>query len=221
MRGARASTAPSRAAGSPATRPRRRRRSCPRSWASSWTARARRRNRRRHPPPSSRSTPDRRGPASCYNDIAGRSLERISALSDGLFAIAMTLIVLEIGVPDPGPIRSEQDLWEAIMSLSPRFVTYLLSFLTLGIFWNGQQTQLHHIARADRSFSWLQLAFLAAIALLPFSTSLLAEFISFRLAFFVYWLNIFAGGALIYACWAYARRAGLVKPEAGPAVSRA
>ena len=156
-----------------------------------------------------------------YNDIAGRSLERISALSDGLFAIAMTLIVLEIGVPDPGPIRSEQDLWEAIMRLSPRFVTYLLSFLTLGIFWNGQQTQLHHIARADRSFSWLQLAFLAAIALLPFSTSLLAEFISFRLALFVYWLNIFAGGALIYACWAYLRRAGLVKPEAGPAVSRA
>jgi len=44
--------------------------------------------------------------------------------------------------------------------------------------------------------------------LLPFSTSLLAEFISFRLALFVYWLNIFAGGALIYACWAYARRAG-------------
>src|SRR5438128_8799437 len=120
----------------------------------------------------------------------------------------MTLIVLEIGVPDPGPIRSEQDLWEAIMRLSPRFVTYLLSFLTLGIFWNGQQTQLHHIARADRSFSWLQLAFLAAIALLPFSTSLLAEFISFRLALFAYWLNIFAGGALIYACWAYARRAG-------------
>src|SRR5438445_11035514 len=133
----------------------------------------------------------------------------------------MTLIVLEIGVPDPGPIRSQQDLWEAIMRLSPRFVTYLLSFLTLGIFWNGQQTQLYHIARADRSFSWLQLAFLAAIALPPFSTSLLAEFISFRLALFVYWLNIFAGGALIYACWTYARRAGLVKPQAGSAVSRA
>ena len=96
------------------------------------------------------------------------------------------------------------------MRLSPRFVTYLLSFLALGIFWNGQQTQLHHIIRADGSFSWLQLAFLAAIALVPFSTSPLAEFISYRLALFVYWLNIFAGGALIYACWAYARRAGLV-----------
>ena len=44
--------------------------------------------------------------------------------------------------------------------------------------------------------------------MLTFSTSLLAEFISYRLALFVYWLNIFAGGALIYACWAYARRAG-------------
>ena len=51
-----------------------------------------------------------------------------------------------------------------------------------------------HRARRPE-LSWLQLAFLAAIALLPFSTSLLAEFISFRLALFAYWLNIFAGGA--------------------------
>src|SRR5439155_22539626 len=54
-----------------------------------------------------------------------------------------------------------------------------------------------------------------------FPTRRSSDLISYRLALFVYWLNIFAGGALIYACWAYARRAGLVKPEAGPAVSRA
>lgn len=86
-----------------------------------------------------------------YNQLAARRLDRISALSDGLFAIAMTLIVLEIRLPDAAGIHSEQDLWGALLNLSPRLVTYLLSFLALGIF-------------------------LAGIALMPFSTSVLAEF---------------------------------------------
>ena len=62
-----------------------------------------------------------------HNQMAGRRLDRIAALSDGVFAIAMTLIVLEIRVPDPGPIASEQDLWNAMLTLGPRLVTYLLS----------------------------------------------------------------------------------------------
>ncbi|MCI3180199.1 hypothetical protein C5708_08030 [Caulobacter sp. CCUG 60055] len=79
-----------------------------------------------------------------YNLFAGGSLERIAALSDGLFAIAMTLIVLEIRVPAHTPIHGEAQLWGALVGLAPRFVTYLLSFLTLGIFWVGQG--LHALA---------------------------------------------------------------------------
>jgi uncharacterized membrane protein len=148
-----------------------------------------------------------------YNQVAGRALERIGALSDGVFAIAMTLIVLEIRVPDPGPITSEQDLWAALTTLSPRIVTYLLSVLTLGIFWSGQQTQLTYFARADRHLSWLQIALLAAVALLPFSTSLLAEFISFRVALLLYWLNIFLVGVILYVAWAYALHAKLMRDD--------
>src|SRR3954463_10986297 len=134
-----------------------------------------------------------------YNQIANRSLERIGALSDGLFAVAMTLIVLEIRVPDPGTVSTEPALIHALGDLGPRLVTYALSFLTLGIFWNGQQTQLSYVARADRHLSWIYLAFLAFIALLPFSTSLLAEFITFRLALLLYWANIAVLGVIIYA----------------------
>jgi uncharacterized membrane protein len=155
-----------------------------------------------------------------YNRLtAGRRLERIAALSDGVFAIAMTLIVLEFRVPDAGPIRSEQDLWNALLTLGPRLLTYFLSFLTLGIFWNGQQTQLNLFASADRDLSWLQLAFLATIALMPFSTSLLAEFITYRLALLAYWANIFLIGLLLYLNWIYALRKGLLTSEATPAVS--
>jgi uncharacterized membrane protein len=155
-----------------------------------------------------------------YNRLtAGRRLERIAALSDGVFAIAMTLIVLEFRVPDAGPIRSEQDLWNALLTLGPRLLTYFLSFLTLGIFWNGQQTQLNLFASADRDLSWLQLAFLATIALMPFSTSLLAEFITYRLALLAYWANIFLIGLLLYLNWIYALRKSLLTSEATPAVS--
>src|SRR4029077_7276129 len=133
-----------------------------------------------------------------YNELAGRRLDRIAALSDGVFAIAMTLIVLEIRVPDAGPVRSEQDLWNAMLTLGPRLVTYLLSFLTLGIFWSAQQTQLNLFATADRDLSWLQLAFLATVALMPFSTSLLADFITFRLALVAYWANILLLGVIVY-----------------------
>ena len=155
-----------------------------------------------------------------YNQATGgRRLDRLAALSDGVFAIAMTLIVLEIHVPDAGPIHSEQDLWSALLGLGPRLLTYLLSFLTLGIFWNGQQTQLNLFGSADRDLSWLQLAFLATIALMPFSTSLLAEFITYRLALVAYWANIFLIGLLLYLNWLYATRAHLVTKEATPSIS--
>ena len=156
-----------------------------------------------------------------YNQVAGRALERIAALSDGLFAIAMTLIVLEIHVPDPGPVRSDQDLLAAVATLSPRIVTYLLSFLTLGIIWSGQQTQLSYFARADRHVSWLHLALLASVALMPFSTSLLSEFISFRVALLLYWLNIVVFGVILYAAWSYALHAALLREDLPPGASHA
>jgi uncharacterized membrane protein len=162
-----------------------------------------------------------RGMSVVYNQIANRSLERIGALSDGLFAIAMTLIVLEIHVPAPDGIATESDLWAQLIPLGPRFLTYLLSFMTLGIFWNGQQTQLSYVARGNRDLSWLSLLFLAVVALFPFSTSLLAEFFAFRLALGLYWLNILLGGLALLAIWTYVERADLVREDVGPEVGRA
>lgn len=167
------------------------------------------------PPREPRHRP---GPAEAqprtYNRIAGKSLERVGALSDGVFAIAMTLIVLEIRVPGIADIHTEAGLWHALVALGPRFLTYLMSFLTLGIFWTGQQTQLHLFSRSDRDLTWIHFGFLAAVSLLPFSTSLLAQFIEFRLALAVYWANILVLGAILFGGWVYASRAGLVRDDA-------
>jgi uncharacterized membrane protein len=151
-----------------------------------------------------------------YDQIAGGSLERLAALSDGLFSIAMTLLVLDIRVPEVHAIHSERELLAALAALAPRIGMYLMSFLTLGIFWVGQQTQLNHLARADRHTAWIHLAFLASIALMPFSTALLAQFTGYRTALLLYWLNIAAMGMLLYGSWGYVTRAGLVK-ESTPA----
>jgi uncharacterized membrane protein len=148
-----------------------------------------------------------------YNLIAGQSVERLAAISDGVFAVAMTLLVLDLRTPAESAIHSEADLWHALVALAPRVLVYLMSFLTLGIFWVGQQTQLNHVERSNRDFSWLHLAFLFAVSLMPFSTSLMAEFISYRVALIAYWANIVLLGALLYVGWTYAVRAHLVKPD--------
>jgi TMEM175 potassium channel family protein len=148
-----------------------------------------------------------------YNRIAGQSVERLAALSDGVFAIAMTLLVLDLRVPAMEAVHSERDLWHALVALSPRFLMYGMSFLTLGIFWVGQQTQLNHLARSDRSLSWIHIAFLCLVSITPFSTALLAEFTKYRIALLAYWLNILLLGAALYVSWVCATGTGLVKDD--------
>jgi TMEM175 potassium channel family protein len=148
-----------------------------------------------------------------YNRIAGQSVERLAALSDGVFAVAMTLLVLDLRIPATDAIRTEPDLWRALIALSPHLVMYLMSFLTLGIFWVGQQTQLNHLTRSERSLTWIHIAFLFAVSLTPFSTMLLGEHTAYRTALFVYWGNIFLLGMTLYFSWVCAMGSGLVKDD--------
>src|SRR6202167_3631798 len=156
-----------------------------------------------------------------YNRIAGQSVERLAALSDGIFAFAMTLLVLDLRVPAMEVVHSEHDLWRGLTALTPRLVMYLMSFLTLGIFWVGQQTQLNHLARSNRSLSWIHIAFLFFVTITPFSTALLAEFTAYRIAMGAYWVHIVCLGATLYISWGSATRSGLVKDNISPEVSAA
>ena len=92
-----------------------------------------------------------------YDQVAGRNLQRLEGLSDGVFAFAMTLLVLDLRPPESISVHSEADLWRALVAFGPRIVTWLLSFFTLGIFWVGQQTQLNHLERSEHSLSWIHL----------------------------------------------------------------
>jgi uncharacterized membrane protein len=168
-----------------------------------------------------------------YTHIAGQSLERLAALSDGIFAVAMTLLVLDLAVPageaiqsqrplwESGAIQDEAPLWNALAQITPHLLPYLMSFLTLGIFWLGQQTQLNHFSRSNRTLAWIHLVFLLAVTLMPFSTGLLAGFVNSRLAIVIYWLNLLFLGVMLFISWRYARRAGLAKEEVTDEISAA
>jgi uncharacterized membrane protein len=156
-----------------------------------------------------------------YNMIAGGEVGRIAALSDGLFAIAATILVLDFHTPEPTDIHSETELFHALAASAPRLLPWLLSLITLGIFWLGQQTQLSQLERSNRDVAWLHFVFLAVVTVLPFSTRLLADFIDYRTAFLVYWLNIVLLGASLYATWVCAERANLIREEARGDISRA
>jgi len=146
-----------------------------------------------------------------FNEFAGTNLDRLGGISDGIFAVGMTLLVLGLSVPTLGAGATEGDLWQALLRLGPNVLVYAMSFMTLGIFWVGQGTQLNLLARSDRNYTWLQLLFLLAVTLVPFSTGLLARFPGFRLALVEYWLNIVFMGLTLLAGLQYGLRAGLFK----------
>lgn len=123
-----------------------------------------------------------------YNRFSGQSLEHLTALTDGLFAVAMTLLVLDLRVP-AAAAYSEHGLGRALAHLGPSFAAYLLSFTMLGTFW------------------------LAVHTLLPFTAALLAHYVHLRLAVGLYWLNILLLGVTLEWAARHGRRAFL--PGAG------
>ena len=156
-----------------------------------------------------------------YNELAGSSLHRLAGLSDGIFAVAMTILVLTLAVPVVNDVKNDAQLEQALLNLLPSVITYVSSFLTLGIFWVGQQTQLSQLERSNRDYTWINLAFLLFVTLLPFSTELLAHFYLSRIALVEYWLNILVLGGLILAAAEYAAKKGLFNPQNQGTIMRA
>jgi uncharacterized membrane protein len=144
-----------------------------------------------------------------FNDIAGRSVERLAGISDGVFSVGMTLLGLGLAVPAISSASSEAELLQHLANLGPSLLVYAMSFMTLGIFWVGQQNQLTQLAHSDRNYTWLQLTFLFAVTLVPFSTLLLAHFPTYKVALVEYWLNILLLGLMLWLGLEYSLRAHL------------
>jgi uncharacterized membrane protein len=101
---------------------------------------------------------------------------RVEAFSDGVMAIAITLLVLELRVPDPASL-GERSLLDALVDRWPSYVAYVAAFLTIGIIWLNHHTLLTKIARFDSRLHWLNLLLLFGVATLPFPTALMADYV--------------------------------------------
>jgi uncharacterized membrane protein len=133
---------------------------------------------------------------------------RIEALADGVFAIAMTLLVLDVKVPVVDPSVCSLDFARSLAEIAPRFLTFAVSFLIAGVLWVGHHAQMHYVRRSDRPFLWSNLLFLFFISAIPFSASLLGQYPFQPVAIAVYCLNLILAGVVLYGQLRYAAGRG-------------
>src|SRR6266571_6728395 len=131
----------------------------------------------------------------------GLTKARIEALTDGIFATVMTILVLGLRVPELNV--PESSLYLEIKNLWPSILIYALSFVTLGLYWVGHHTQFHYVKHVDRVLLWINILFLLSIGFIPFSTQLLTDYPWPPTAVRVYGGNPIANGLLLYATWWY------------------
>ena len=125
------------------------------------------------------------------HDRHAKAHERLTFFSDAIFAIAMTLLVIEIHLPHLSSL-SNAALGEALLSLSPNYVGFLISFLVIGRFWLGHHRNLSMVETATPRVNRFNLAFLLCIAFIPFPTAVVSDYIqlSGAVAFYAIWLLI-------------------------------
>lgn len=130
-------------------------------------------------------------------------LDRTLAISDGVFAFAITLLVLDLTVPTITGATST-DLLNALSTDYITFFTYTLSFLIAGIWWNAHHRNFEHIHRSNTTLRWLNLLFLLWIALLPFFTKILSHYQNLPLGVILYAVDQAAAGIFLTLIWTYA-----------------
>ena len=139
-----------------------------------------------------------------------------------MFAIAITLFVLDIRAPSAWRVGSDADLAPALIALLPRVAAYVLSFLVIGVYWVAHHSLLVYVRRVDRTFLWLNNLFLLCVAFIPFPASLLGTFTKYRTASLVYGTTLVVTGVALYVVWRYASRANrLLAPDFGVTRRRA
>jgi TMEM175 potassium channel family protein len=135
---------------------------------------------------------------------------RLETLTDGVFAIIMTILVFNISVPElilftEGDFASER-LSNKFVSLWPDILAYIISFATLGVYWLTHHRIFRSILYVDRPLIWINILFLMIIGVVPFSTTLLTQYLDQQISIFAYSFNAILAGVIVYALYFYTKR---------------
>ena len=137
---------------------------------------------------------------------AARDRDRIVNLSDGVFAIAITLLVLDIRVPEIPENLVAGQLPGELLSLWPRYLGYILSFVSISVFWMIHHSIFRPIGTYDRNLLYLNFLFLMVVAFVPFPTALLGEYGNHQLLVAIYAGTLAVGRLLLTAIYWYSTR---------------
>jgi uncharacterized membrane protein len=141
-----------------------------------------------------------------------RELDRLNAFSDGVFAVAITLLVLNIETPSV----DDDALWGALKDLGPDLSAYFIAFAVIGLFWYGHASMLSHLERTSGRLMIVNLALLSLIALLPFTTSLIGSYSDSEVALVVFAINLGAAATVDSLMDQVALRGDLYVPGEAP-----
>jgi uncharacterized membrane protein len=129
---------------------------------------------------------------------------RIESLTDGIFAFAMTLLVLSLNAPELQGIITNQELIIKLDAMSDRFLIFLLSFFLLASAWGVHHRQFAKITRSDEGLMWINMLRLLFVIMIPFSSVLVGNYSQLTFAVFFFDMNIFLLSLVSYIEWKYA-----------------
>ncbi len=141
---------------------------------------------------------------------------RIEALTDGVFAIAMTLLVLDLDIGNFVHGSDQNYLHDRLLNAWPHLLHYVESFIILAIFWIKHHQQSHFIRHSNNAFLWLNLLSLLFICLIPFSTSLAGDWGLYKVAAIIFEANMLLAGLTYWWQWSYASGRGKLLKDDTP-----
>ncbi len=137
-------------------------------------------------------------------DEANISTARLEALTDSIFAVAMTLLILDVHLPVITGTISSDSLWQGLLAILPKLLSFAISFIILGMFWVAHHTEFHYIEKLDHKIIWLNIFYLLFVCAVPFSAGLLGSYADNQVAIIVYGFNLMILVLIHFAMWQHA-----------------
>ncbi len=154
--------------------------------------------------------------------LRGFEKNRLEALIDGVFAVVLTLLVLDLKLPENVAFATSDDLWKHLLGLERHFVIYVISFVVIGMYWINHQVQFHFVLRTDRTLIWINFGYLLLVTFLPFATDLIGDHKDLMLPCEIYGVTLLALSAVSFVHLSYLwRHPELSSPELTPQARRA
>jgi uncharacterized membrane protein len=138
-----------------------------------------------------------------------RDVGRLNAFTDGVLVVSMTLLVLNIDLPEGLASKTDGQLVDELADLGPKLLGYLLSFLVVAKYWMGYTDRFGDLKKIDERFTWLNILFLLVVGFVPFATALLSEN-GRAIPVLVYAATMIAASVMLTLMWLHANAAGLL-----------